>query len=68
MLHVRGLADVNVYGDHVNVGFFYGALPLDPAKMLKDTGKLGRYVAPRPDETVDAAHSDIEARLDRPSP
>lgn len=63
---------VNAYKDHVNVGFFFGALLKDPARLLEGTGKRGRHVKLRPGrevdsaalaELVDAAYVDIRARL-----
>jgi hypothetical protein len=63
---------VNAFTDHVNVGFFFGALLKDPAHLLEGTGKRGRHVKLRPGrdvnsaalaELVDAAYVDIRARL-----
>jgi hypothetical protein len=63
---------VNTYSNHVNVGFFFGALLKDPAGLLEGTGKRGRHVklypGRDPDEAaladlVDAAYVDIKARL-----
>ena len=63
---------VNAYRDHVNVGFFFGALLMDPARLLEGTGKRGRHVKLRPGREVDsaalaelvgAAYADIRARL-----
>ena len=63
---------VNAFKDHVNVGFFFGALLKDPAGLLEGTGKRGRHVKLRPgrevdsaalDELVEAAYVDIRARL-----
>jgi len=63
---------VNAYQDHVNVGFFFGALLNDPARLLEGTGKRGRHVKLRPGRAVDAealarlvdaAYADIRARL-----
>ena len=63
---------VNAYKDHVNVGFFFGALLKDPARLLEGTGKRGRHVKLWPDravdsaalaQLVDAAYIDIRARL-----
>jgi hypothetical protein len=63
---------VNAFKDHVNVGFFYGALLEDPARLLEGTGKRMRHVKLRPGEDVDAAalsnlidvaYADIRARL-----
>lgn len=39
-----GFAYVNAYRDHVNVGFFVGALLEDPGQLLEGTGKRGRHV------------------------
>jgi hypothetical protein len=63
---------VNAFKAHVNVGFFFGALLLDPARLLEGTGKRGRHVKLRPGREVDAAalaelvqaaYVDIRARL-----
>ena len=63
---------VNAYKDHVNVGFFFGALLKDPARLLEGTGRRGRHVKLRPGrevdsaalaELVDAAYVDIRTRL-----
>ena len=63
---------VNAFRDHVNVGFFFGALLDDPARLLEGTGKRGRHVKLRPGrevdsaalaQLVDAAYVDIRARL-----
>jgi hypothetical protein len=63
---------VNAFRDHVNVGFFFGALLKDPARLLEGTGKRGRHVKLRPGravdvaalaQLVDAAYADIRARL-----
>jgi hypothetical protein len=63
---------VNAFRDHVNVGFFFGALLQDPAHLLEGTGKRGRHVKLRPGVEVDAAalgglvdaaYADIRARL-----
>ncbi|HLK39149.1 MAG TPA: DUF1801 domain-containing protein [Polyangiaceae bacterium] len=65
---------VNAFKEHVNVGFFYGALLKDPARLIEGTGKRGRHVKLRPgravdaaalDRLVDAAYADIRARLRR---
>ena len=62
---------VNAFKDHVNVGFFFGALLKGPARLLEGTGKRGRHVKLRPcrevdsaalAELVDAAYVDIRAR------
>jgi hypothetical protein len=63
---------VNAFTNHVNVGFFFGALLKDPARLLEGTGKRGRHVKLRPGcevdsaalaQLVDAAYVDIRARL-----
>lgn len=63
---------VAAFREHVNVGFFFGALLPDPAQLLVGTGKRGRHTKLRPGEDtdsaalarlVDAAYVDIEARL-----
>jgi hypothetical protein len=46
---------VNAFKDHVNVGFFLGALLKDSARLLEGTGKRGRHVKLRPGREVDAA-------------
>ena len=65
---------VNAFKDHVNVGFFFGALLKDPARLLEGTGKRGRHVKLRPGlavdaaalaQLIDAAYVDIGARLRR---
>lgn len=65
---------VNAFKQHVNVGFFFGALLDDPKQLLQGTGKRGRHVKLRPGEPVDAvalaqliraAYADIQARLAR---
>lgn len=63
---------VNAFKDHVDVGFFFGALLEDPARLLEGTGKRGRHVKLRPGREVDSAalaqlietaYVDIRARL-----
>ena len=63
---------VSAFKDHVNVGFFFGALLKDPARLLEGTGKRGRHVKLWPGrdvdsaalaQLVDAAYVDIRARL-----
>jgi len=63
---------VAAFTNHVNVGFFFGALLEDPAHLLEGTGKRGRHVKLRPGRDVDPAalgrlvdlaYSDIHARL-----
>ena len=65
-------AYVNAYRDHVNVGFFLGALLDDPAHLLEGTGKRGRHVKLWPGRETDpaalarlvhAAYADVRARL-----
>jgi hypothetical protein len=63
---------VNAFSDHVNVGFFHGALLDDPARLLQGTGKRMRHVKLKPGrepdplalgDLIDAAYRDIKARL-----
>ena len=63
---------VSAYRDHVNVGFFFGALLDDPAHLLEGTGKRGRHVKLWPGQRFDAAaltrlvetaYIDIKTRL-----
>jgi hypothetical protein len=65
-------AYVGAFKDHVNVGFFFGALLKDPAHLLEGTGKRGRHVKLRPGREVDSvalarlvhtAYVDIGVRL-----
>jgi hypothetical protein len=67
-------AYVNAFKEHVNIGFFFGALLDDPARLLEGTGKRGRHVKLRPGRAVDAAalaglidaaYADLRARLRR---
>ena len=67
-----GFGYVNAFKDHVNVGFFFGALLKDPARLLEGTGKRGRHVKLRPGHEADSealvqlvgtAYIDIRARL-----
>jgi len=44
---------VNVFKDHVNVGFFNGVALKDPAGLLEGTGKRMRHVKLRPDSAID---------------
>jgi hypothetical protein len=48
-------AYVNIYRDHANVGFFYGAELEDPARLLVGTGKRMRHVKLKPGHAVDSA-------------
>jgi hypothetical protein len=66
-------AYVNVFKDHVNVGFFNGVALDDPAGLLVGSGKHMRHVKLRPGEPADAvalgglveaAYADVKARLD----
>jgi hypothetical protein len=63
---------VNVFRDHVNVGFFHGAMLNDPAELLEGTGKCMRHVKLKPGFPIDDdalgaliydAYLDIKARL-----
>ena len=46
---------VNVFNEHVNVGFFQGTELTDPAGILVGTGKFMRHVKLSPDAEVDEA-------------
>lgn len=56
-------AYVNVFRNHVNVGFFNRRALADPARLLKGTGKNMRHVKLKPGSDVDVAALDdlIEA-------
>jgi hypothetical protein len=65
-------AYVNVFKDHVNVGFFYGAELEDPARLLEGAGKRMRHVklwparepdAPDLEALIELSYADIKARL-----
>jgi hypothetical protein len=65
-------AYVNVFRDHVNVGFFNGAFLPDPGGLLEGTGKRMRHVKMKPGVELDfrslqalitASYEDIRARL-----
>ena len=45
---------VNVFSEHVNVGFFQGTELADPANLLEGTGKYMRHVKIRRDGNIDA--------------
>ena len=66
-------AYVNVFSQHVNVGFFHGAALRDPAHLLLGTGKSMRHVKLTPAKPTDAAslrrlieaaYSDIKSRVE----
>jgi len=63
---------VNSFKNHVNVGFFHGAMLDDPAGLLEGTGKRMRHVRLTADgevsvsalsDLIDAAYRDIKVRL-----
>lgn len=65
-------AYVNVFTDHINVGFFMGALLPDPQLLLQGTGKRMRHVkiipGLEPDaqalaELIQLAYQDMKTRL-----
>jgi hypothetical protein len=65
-------AYVNAFKEHVNIGFFYGAVLDDPARILEGSGKRMRHVKIKPSQEVDAAalndlinaaYADIKWRL-----
>ena len=51
---VAAFGYVNVFTNHLNVGFFRGAEIDDPRGLLEGTGKYMRHVKLRPSEGVDA--------------
>jgi len=64
---------VNVFAEHVNVGFFHGAALPDPDRLLQGTGKFMRHVKLRPGTATNAAalgrlitdaYADIKARVE----
>jgi hypothetical protein len=64
---------VNLFHSHVNVGFFHGAAPPDPAHLLHGTGKFMRHVklrlgaatnAAALSRLIDTAYSDIKRRVE----
>jgi len=66
-------AYVNVFKDHVNVGFFRGAEIDDPERLLEGTGRFMRHVKLRPERDVvatvlvkliGAAYIDMKRRLE----
>jgi hypothetical protein len=66
-------AYVNVFTQHVNVGFFHGASLPDPSHLLQGTGKFMRHVKLKPgtptnaaalNALIDAAYSDIKSRVE----
>ena len=63
---------VNAFADHINVGFFFGAVLPDPAGLLEGTGRFMRHVKIRPGAFVHDvalraiiidAYADIKGRL-----
>lgn len=54
-------AYVGVFRNHVNVGFFHGAVLPDPAGLLQGTGKRMRHVKLAPG--VEVAGSSLEALI-----
>jgi hypothetical protein len=63
---------VNSFKNHVNVGFFHGAMLADPARLLQGSGKRMRHVKLKPGSEpntealgalIDAAYLDIRERL-----
>ena len=63
---------VSAYKAHANVGFYYGAMLVDPAGLLEGEGKRMRHVKLRPGGNLDvaalnnlvaAAYHDIRQRL-----
>lgn len=63
---------VNVFKQHVNVGFYHGASLQDPEQLLEGTGKRMRHVKLRPGDgrdlpalagLIETAYRDIKTRL-----
>ena len=63
---------VNVFTEHVNIGFFHGASLADPAGLLQGDGRFMRHAKARPGALPDraamealirAAYTDIKAKL-----
>ena len=46
-------AYANAFTAHVNVGFFRGAVLVDPDRLLEGTGKFMRHVKLRPGQPID---------------
>jgi hypothetical protein len=66
-------AYVNVFTQHVNVGFFHGASLPDPSRLLQGAGKFMRHVKLKPgtptnaaalNTLIDAAYVDIKSRVE----
>jgi hypothetical protein len=64
-------AYVNVFSEHVKVGFFLGTSLKDPSKLLQGTGRFMRHVKVRPNQALDetalkqlirGAYEDMKAR------
>jgi len=71
-VHDAAFAYVGAFKTHVNVGFFYGAALLDPARLFQGSGKRMRHTKLRWGEPVNAealneliasAYRDIHLRL-----
>jgi hypothetical protein len=67
-----GFGYVNVFKDHVNVGFFRGAEIADPKGLLEGTGKFMRHAKLRPEracdakaltQLIDTAYADMKERV-----
>ena len=63
---------VNVFTEHVNIGFFHGASLKDPSSLLQGTGRFMRHVKARPGALPDraplealirAAYDDIKDKI-----
>ena len=64
---------VNVFGSHVNVGFFQGSALPDPAGLLQGTGKFMRHVKLRPgmpvneptlSRLIETAYRDVKEHIE----
>lgn len=67
---------VNVFTEHVNVGFFRGAEIDDSEGLLEGTGKFMRHVKVRPDrdlnaaaltKLIESAYTDMQERVQKES-
>ena|SRR5579859_939842 len=66
-------AYVNVFGSHVNIGFFQGASLPDPAHLLEGAGKFMRHIKLKPGtpsntatltKLIHTAYQDIKSRVE----
>jgi len=71
------LCYVNAFSEHVNVGFFFGSVLLDPSRLLEGSGRFMRHVKVGPNASshkadlrklIADAYADIKSRLPRDEP